>query len=198
MPVMSRVEQAFCRSAPWRVFASRVVMPWAVRDAVVGGDVLDVGGGTGVMAEQLLRRYPAARLTVTDLDEAMIATARTRLARRRDVRVTIADVTRLPFDDESFDVVTSFLMLHHVIEWEAAVTQFARVLRPGGRLIGYDLDDTRLARFVHRVDGSPHRLIPAEALHAALETSGLAVESFHRHLGQLVRFTAVRRDSTVS
>ena len=45
-----------------------------------------------------------------------------------------SNFTRLPFADGAFDSVVSCLMLHHVIEWEAAVAEIARVLKPGGQL----------------------------------------------------------------
>jgi SAM-dependent methyltransferase len=194
VPVMSAVEQAFCRSAPWRGFARSVVLPWAMRDQELSGDVLEIGGGSGVMAEQMLRRFPDIRLTVVDVDPAMIAMAGRRLAGRRpQATAVVGDVTQLPFDDGSFDVVTSYLMLHHVIDWPAALAEVSRVLRPGGRFLGYDLDDTRLARVVHRVDGSPHRLIGADVLRRGVTDAGLQVTGVQRSLRrQVTRFSAVK------
>ncbi len=104
------------------------------------GEVLEIGGGSGAMAAELLRKCPDVRLTLTDYDEVMVGTARTRLGEFGErVSVRQADATRLPFADASFDTVVSFIMLHHVIDGEAAVAEAGRVLRPGGRLIGYDL-----------------------------------------------------------
>lgn len=53
-------------------------------------------------------------------------------------------------------------MLHHVIDWQKALSDMARVLRPGGALIGYDLSQTRLAEWVHVLDRSPYQLIGRE------------------------------------
>jgi ubiquinone/menaquinone biosynthesis C-methylase UbiE len=191
---MSAVEQAFCRSAPWRRFARSVVLPWAVRDEELSGDVLEIGGGSGVMAEQMLRRFPDIRLTLVDLDPAMIAMASRRLAApRRQAAAVVGDVTQLPFDDGSFDVVTSYLMLHHVIDWPAALAEVSRVLRPGGRFLGYDLDDTRLARVVHRLDGSPHRLIAGDVLRRGVTDAGLQVTGIERSLrSHVTRFGAIK------
>ena len=47
---MSRIEASFCRSAPWRGFASRVVIPWALAGRKLHGDCLEVGAGSGAMA----------------------------------------------------------------------------------------------------------------------------------------------------
>jgi len=88
------------------------------------------------------------------------------------VAVEQADVTMLPFDDASFDVVTSYLMLHHVINWAAALEEAARVLRPGGFFVGYDFTDTWFARAIHRADRSPHRILAADELEGGLEAVG--------------------------
>jgi len=193
MPTMSVVEQAFCRSAPWRRFAGSTVLPWALQDVQLAGDVLEIGGGSGVMAEHTMRRFPELRMTVTDFDPKMVAMATRRLASWPNAVAAPADVTALPFAEHSFDAVVSYLMLHHVIEWEAAIREVARVLRPGGTFVGYDLDDTRLADWTHRLDGSPYRLIAAEDLTAALVGEGLEVAELRRGLGHhVVRFVARR------
>lgn len=191
MPVMSAIESAFCRSALWRSFAHRVVLPWALEGRRLSGDVLEIGGGSGAMAGGVAWTFPHARLTVTDIDEAMVSTARTRLASCENVVVEQADVTALPFEDSTFDVVTSYLMLHHVIAWQVALTEAARVLRPGGALLGYDLNDTRVARFIHRADGSPHRIVSATELRGGLAEAGLTAVTVQPSVGgHLMRFRA--------
>jgi methylase of polypeptide subunit release factors len=61
MPTMSRFEAAFCRSAPWRFWARRVVLPWALQGIQPDGHVLEIGAGSGAMAAELLAAYPASR-----------------------------------------------------------------------------------------------------------------------------------------
>ena len=191
MPVMSAVERAFCRSLPWRVAARRAVLPWVLRGGRVEGDVLEIGGGSGAMADGLARAYPNVSLTVTDIDDAMVRAARARLSVYRNVRVERADVTDLAFADQTFDMVASHLMLHHVIAWREALLEAARVLRPGGVFLGYDLTDTRLARFVHRADGSPHHLVSAVDMAKGLADAGFADVEIHRFAGNhLMRFRA--------
>jgi ubiquinone/menaquinone biosynthesis C-methylase UbiE len=160
MPAMSRFESAFCRGAGWRAFTGRVVLPWALQGERLGGEVLEIGGGSGAMAARLLATHPTLRITVTDYDRAMVAVARTRLAPFADrADVQQADATRLPFPNGRFDAVLSFIMLHHVIDWEAAAGEAVRVLRPGGVLVGYDLVASRLARWLHQAEGAGHRLM---------------------------------------
>lgn len=194
MPVMSAVESAFCRSSPWRSFARRRVLPWALDGLRLWGDVLEIGGGSGAMAEGVLRTFPDVRLTLTDVDEAMVAGARSRLAKHASAVAERADVTALPYAAGSYDIVTSYLMLHHVIDWLDALGEAARVLRPGGMLVGYDLTDTRAARFIHRVDGSPHGIIAPEELRDGLAVTGftdIAVTVAAR--AHLMRFRATKR-----
>jgi len=156
--------------------------------------VLEIGAGSGAMADGAARSFPDARLTVTDVDEAMVAAAGARLSRHPSVRVERADVTALPYLAGSFDVVTSYLMLHHVLDWLDAIGEAFRVLRPEGVFVGYDLTDTRLARTIHRLDGSPNKIIAPAELRDGLAVAGfvdVAVRvSFREHL---MRFQATKR-----
>jgi ubiquinone/menaquinone biosynthesis C-methylase UbiE len=87
----------------------------------------------------LLARYDRPTMTVTDFDQEMVDAASARLAKFGD-RVTVrqADATALPFPDGSFDAVLSWIMLHHTVEWDKALVESVRVLRPGGHVVGYD------------------------------------------------------------
>lgn len=199
MPVMSAVEGVFCRSAPWRAFARRTVVPWALGGEELTGDVLEIGGGSGAMAHGIAELFPDVRLTVTDIDEDMVASARRRLAPRSNVTVRQADVTALPFGDASFDAVTSYLMLHHVIAWRDALGEAARVLRPGGVFLGYDLTNTRAARLTHRLDGSPYFLLTPDGLRTGLAEIGFEnVEVHPSAAGHLMRFGARRSSGRAS
>lgn len=160
MPEMTSFGQAFCRSAPWRWFARHALLPWALQGEQLSGDVLEIGSGSGAMAAEVLRRFPDVQLTATDYDHAMVEGARDRLLDFDDrVDVKQADATQLPFPDEAFDTVLSFIMLHHVIDWEKALAEAVRVLRPGGRLLGFDLLDNPSAHWFHRAERSPHRMM---------------------------------------
>lgn len=197
MPIMSKVERSFCDNGAWRAFARKVVLPWVLPRQPLVGDVLEIGCGSGAMAEEMTSSCPGIQLTATDVDPFMVERARRRLATRSRVRVEVADVTALPFDDASFDTVTTFLMLHHVIQWQSALAEAGRVLRGGGLLIGYDLTDTRLARWTHRLDGSPHLMIAADDLRERLAASGFVdIEVTASGWGHLMRFRARRRVKT--
>jgi ubiquinone/menaquinone biosynthesis C-methylase UbiE len=165
MPTMSRFEAAFCRSAPWRFWARRVVLPWALQGIRPGGHVLEIGAGSGAMATELLAAYPSVTMTVTDFDPGMVAAAERRLEPYSD-RATArqADGTALPFDDHTFDLVLSWIMLHHTIEWEKALAEAVRVIRPGGHVVGYDLLSTAPLRALHQAEGARFRMMKFDEL----------------------------------
>lgn len=165
MPAMSQVESLLLRSPPWRVFATRVVLPWALAGARLDGHALEVGSGSGAMAAALLERLPTLQLTATDVDPQMVLAAGKRLARYGG-RATVAqaDAAQLPFAEDSFDLALSFLMLHHVGHWEVALRELVRVVRPGGRVLGCDLVHSRFLDWAERMFGSgQERLITLEA-----------------------------------
>ena len=187
MSVMSNVEARFCRSAPWRGFARRVVLPWATRDVSLTGRVLEIGGGSGAMAFELLRREPNIHLTLADLDPMMVTAAQARLRPFAERASAVqGDATALDLPDDSFDTVCTWLMLHHTIQWQSVLAAARRVLRPGGSIVGYDLTDSAAARMIHRVDGSEHRLIQPGELETELKSQEFEAPRVISGLGGLV------------
>jgi ubiquinone/menaquinone biosynthesis C-methylase UbiE len=91
---------------------------------------LDVGCGDGLLAARLAER--CAKVTAIDRDPRMIALARAQPSR---VRITFleADFLAHRFPEESFDFVCANTSLHHM-DFTAALTTMARLLRPGGQL----------------------------------------------------------------
>lgn len=188
---MSRLEAAFCRSVPWRAFARRILLPWALQGFQPEGEILEIGAGSGAMAAEILSSCPGITMTVTDFDSRMVATTAARLTSFGN-RVTArqADATALPFGDGSFDMVLSWIMLHHTVRWDKAVTEAVRVLRPGGHLVGYDLLSTAPARLLHQAEGAPFQLMRLTELRDLL--SGLPVDQAvltPSLAGAAVRFT---------
>ena len=93
--------------------------------------VLDAGCGSGGLIRRLSRTEPLWQWTGVDVSPLACALARERGA--TDVRE--ASVTKLPFPGASFDAVVSADVLYHVDDDVAALREFARVLRPGGRVV---------------------------------------------------------------
>jgi len=110
-------------------------------DALDGdlGALLDIGTGTGRIAEVLFRR--AAHVTALDRSPDMLALARARLQDFPPERVELVqgDFTALPFADAAFDTITLHQVLHYAQMPERALGEAARVMRADGRIAIVDL-----------------------------------------------------------
>ena len=98
--------------------------------AGLGQTVLDIAAGTGTSSEP----FADAGVHVVPADFSL-GMLRVGQRRRPDLAFTAADATRLPFADASFDAVTMSFGLRNVVDVEAALREFARVTKPGGRLV---------------------------------------------------------------
>ena len=101
---------------------------------------LDLATGTGDLAYALATR--SALVVGLDITERMIQLARSKAARHqsRTPRFLIGDMTELPFDASSFDLVTTGYGLRNVPDLARAIDEILRVLRPGGQAVSLDFD----------------------------------------------------------
>ena len=97
---------------------------------VQGLEVLDVGCGEGRFCRMLDER--GARTTGVDPTEKLLDVAR---ERHSGGRYLDAGAELLPFEDASFDLVISYVTLCDVADYRAAISEMARVVRPGGRIL---------------------------------------------------------------
>jgi demethylmenaquinone methyltransferase/2-methoxy-6-polyprenyl-1,4-benzoquinol methylase len=95
-----------------------------------GETVLDIAAGTGTSSEP----FAAAGVNVVPADFSL-GMLRVGNRRRSDLGFTAADAMRLPFADDSFDAVTMSFGLRNVASVDAALGEFLRVTKPGGRLV---------------------------------------------------------------
>jgi len=112
-----------------------------------GDAVLDVGCGTGVLLLEAEKRVGTeGSLVGIDVEPAMIEQSRKR-AGKAGSRATfaVASVDHIPYPDNTFDVVFSTLMYHHLTETQrsAALVELERLIKPGGRLVVVDINPTR-------------------------------------------------------
>lgn len=100
-----------------------------------GKKVLEIGLGQGADSEQIIRR--GARWSGLDLTAESIERLRTRLALRNLAHEDLkqGSALHIPFPDNTFDMVFSHGVLHHIPEIDRAQREIARVLRPGGELV---------------------------------------------------------------
>jgi ubiquinone/menaquinone biosynthesis C-methylase UbiE len=120
-------QMAKTEKAGLRAFRERLL-------AGASGDVLEIGGGTGA---NLPYYGPAVgSLTITEPHAPMLRRLERRAGERRpSARILRAPAEDLPFDDHSFDVAVSTLVLCGVDDQPRALRELRRVLRPGGRLL---------------------------------------------------------------
>jgi len=114
-----------------------------------GEQALDVGCGTGTLALEAARYLnPGGSITGIDPGGQQIARARAKATRRYvpkvSIEFTIGVIEQLPFPDQTFDVVFSTLMIHHLPMplKRQGLAEIARILKPGGRLV--------IADFTHK------------------------------------------------
>jgi len=135
--------------------------------------LLEVGGGTGRVLERL--RDQAHPLVIADYSAAMLRQA----AGKEGLCPVRAAAERLPFPDAVFDRVLVVDALHHFRDQERAVSEMARVLRPGGRLVIEEPDVRRpavkLVALGERLLRMKSTFHPPERIREMAERAGLRV-----------------------
>ena len=133
-----------------------------------GEYLLDVAGGTGDIARAFVeaaekvrdRRGGApATAVVSDINHAMLCAG---LEQRGDAGLqwACADATRLPFPDKTFDVVTISVGIRNVVDIPAALREFRRVLKPGGRFACLEFSHMATAELQKAYDAYSFTVIP--------------------------------------
>ena len=97
---------------------------------------LEIGSGTGYFTLNLMRAGMIGQATCSDISPGMLAALRANAERLGlDVHTEQVDAERLPFADESFDLVLGHAVLHHIPDLQRAFAEFERVLAPGGTVL---------------------------------------------------------------
>lgn len=109
--------------------------------AAPGERVLDVGCGPGFYCAELVAAVgKAGAVTGVDSSPAMLALAARRCAGHENVELLEGEAVALPVADESFDAALSVQVIEYVAEAERALSELHRALRPGGRVLVWDID----------------------------------------------------------
>ncbi len=180
------------------------------------GRLLDLGAGTGDLAQEALRQHPGCRVLAADFTLAMMKAGRARPAAARDW--TAADALQLPLPDAAFDAVVSGFLLRNVANLQQALKEQFRILKPGGWLVA--LDTTRPGRnpfspFIHfhmhtvipllgwlltgqrdaytYLPDSSERFLRAEELAARLAAAGFRDLGFRRRMFGTIAIHWARR-----
>jgi demethylmenaquinone methyltransferase/2-methoxy-6-polyprenyl-1,4-benzoquinol methylase len=112
----------------WRRVVTQRIRRWNPRT------LLDVASGTGDLALAIQKGVPDCEVTASDFCAEMLAHAK----RRGVANTIVADALNLPFENDSFDVVTVAFGLRNMADYEAALKEMRRVLRAGGHLVILD------------------------------------------------------------
>jgi ubiquinone/menaquinone biosynthesis C-methylase UbiE len=127
-------------------------MPWALKGVALQGPALEIGPGPGITTEHLCTKVPS--LTVLERDPVFAKRLHERF-HDTNVRVIEGDATAMPFPGGAFHVIFCFTMLHHVPSEELQdrlIAEAARVLRPGGVLVGTDSRVSLTMKVIHWFD----------------------------------------------
>jgi len=101
-------------------------------DGITFSTLLDVGCGTGIFLSKVVDKFNV-RVSGIDISPGMVGKSRELLKERADLRV--GDSEHLPWDDESFDIITCIASFHHYPNPELVLKEMKRVLRKGGSAI---------------------------------------------------------------
>ncbi|MEN1966938.1 class I SAM-dependent methyltransferase [Lentibacillus sp. N15] len=99
-------------------------------------NVLDIATGGGHVAKHLSPYV--AKVTATDLTEAMLTNTASHLQAYNNITFTVADAEDLPFENDTFDIVTCRIAAHHFPNPKAFLAEVARVLTPAGKFLLID------------------------------------------------------------
>jgi SAM-dependent methyltransferase len=168
----------------------------AIREVEEGGTVVDCPCGAGVALREL-DRDKRIRYVGVDLSPAMLRRARERVAARGldQVELMRGDATAIPLPDDTADLFLSYWGLHCFADPAAALVDAARVVRPGGRLVGSSLvlgTDTLRQRLFVRPELSAYGPVGTQAeVEAWVAEAGFAQARFRRS-GPMLFFDARR------
>ena len=177
----------------WNSEDARIVATWLGTGDGHGGEILDVGGGSGGLAV-LLAEDTGATVTVLDPTPQLLK----RIPDHERVRSVLGAAEAMPFEDRQFDAVVVTDAFHHFREQSAALRELGRVLKPGGGLLVLDSDPAWRGMWLlvlgEKLLGEPGAFLTPDQMCELAEAHGLAGECTPE-VGANYRFVARKASS---
>jgi len=157
--------------------------------------VLDIGCGVGFVARHLNDRYGMEVFGI-DVDPEQIALAEEYSGDNEGLHFEVADATSLPFEDNHFDMVLSFMVVHHIGDWKGVLEEISRVLQPGGTCVFHEITYPESMVKVFRPMAKKYGIFSRDELLAYLDTHGFRIiyEETGRHLVFRIIGLVMRKD----
>jgi len=155
-----------------RIYRARLKLAVSLLGPETYGSLLEVGYGSGIFLPELART--SQRLAGIDVhgESDRVNEMLTQLGIEADLRE--ASLFEMPFGDEEFDVLVCLSVLEHIVELEAALTEFRRVLKPRGvAVLGFPVRNPVTDTFFRAVGYNPREIHPSS--HRDI------LEAAHRH-----------------
>ncbi len=99
--------------------------------------ILEIGCGAGALSKYILDVLPPCQLTCCDISPQSLEIAKNRCAQHTNASFDCADVTQLPYPDDSYDAIVGNSILHHVVLGES-IKECFRLLRKGGSILFFE------------------------------------------------------------
>lgn len=166
----------------WRRYANRTINALLDRmELGTGTRILNVGCGTGILEQKLLRADGPHTIVGVDASSNMVKRAQAKVGNHPAVTIRRATASDLPFGDDSFDVVVTVSVLHYLKDPVACLREIRRVLRPTGRVfvVDWSCDYTimRLRDAVLRALDPAHvRTYTSREVRDLFQEAGLAIQ----------------------
>jgi len=169
----------FCASPAWRQLVREVILPVALDGASLGPDVIEIGPGPGFTTDVL--KGLVQRVTAVEIDPELARVLAERLS-GSNVEVLVGDATDLDLPADRFTGAASFHMLHHLpteAAQQRALSELARVLRPGGVLVAADAGYSEGSQLFHA--GDNYNPVEPEELAPRLTDAGFSEVEVREH-----------------